>query len=186
MKFIGLTEICGEPGIGKTKLSLHFSLNNKTMYISSKNIKLNKICHNEFYLLEIFYLKDLLFLFKHKIEQFIINKEIILIIIDSLEHLVISEEINKFLYFKIKELFFIFKTIIYKHKIKIIVINNLFENKLVGWMYRIFGIRYLYSLNTRIVLFKINNLSFVKKTHSLDENECKRFITTENGIEILN
>ncbi|RVD93114.1 hypothetical protein TUBRATIS_003640 [Tubulinosema ratisbonensis] len=182
MNFSGLTEICGKPGIGKTKLSLLLSLNHNTLYISSKNINITKITNQHLFLIQIFYLKDLLFLFEYKIEPFIKLNQINLIIIDSLEHLIISEEINRILYLKVKKLFFTFKKIIYFYKLKIIVVNNLFEKKIIGWMHKIFGIRYFYNLNTRIVLFKVNSLLFVKKTLCLDDKVCKRAYIDDRGM----
>ncbi|KCZ79144.1 hypothetical protein H312_03470 [Anncaliia algerae PRA339] len=185
MQFHGLTELSGEPGIGKTRLSLFFSRDYNTLYICTKNVKLPFLdTTKRFLIMPTYYLRELIFLIKYKIKDIIDKENINLIILDSLDHLLCYEKINQSLYKKIKDMIYVFKGLIYNYNIRIIFINNIYENKGIGWIHKVLGMNFFYFLNTRIVLIKICNEVFVKKTFPVDKKE-KRNLVTKNDQTFL-
>lgn len=188
MQFHGLTELCGPTGIGKTKLSTYFSKDENTIYICSQNIKMSKIVTNKKFLIkQIFYFQDLIFLVKEKLTETIKKEKIKLIIIDSFDHLISYEKIGLKFFKEIKELISFLKKLIFSYELKIILVNNLYDNKFIGQANTLLGLGFFYFLNTRIVLCRIGSDRFIRRTISVDgTKETKKFVICEEGVVISN
>lgn len=184
----GICEIAGLKGSTKTTFVLNLTIEKRILYFSSKKFpynllhkiykikectnncescaKLEKIYIKNVNTLEI--LKTLIF----NIEEFIINKKIELIVIDTLDTLCIEDNNVYRLVQKLKNISF-------KYTVKIYILNELIDKK-NGTSYRM-GMHWRYSINERILLKK-NKTIKLNYQNFVEEQSYEKEYKIENGI----
>lgn len=152
LKYYGITEIIGESNIGKTAVCIEESKKYVTMYVTSTNfcIKRYKKPYTEVYIRLVQSLDDLIISIRYckyfHIELLIIDNLSSIVFLDSNSH----HKICKILYF--------LKNMIFKYKLKVLIVNNAssqFLNSKMFFAYRL-GLNYEYHVNTRYHIYKKN------------------------------
>ncbi|KAL6122070.1 hypothetical protein NUSPORA_00918 [Nucleospora cyclopteri] len=190
-KIFGLTEIVGLPGVGKTKLICKCVENYCCIYITNgivdfavpENFLIKRI--NSFLELQSFILKKLetlIILCKNK------NKEPdTFIVIDGLDRFLYTVEHPRFQASEITKIVQCLKFFIIKYKIKVIIINNFFNNS--SWTERkllynkYLGYSWCYQPNIKfIIIKKTDNCEIL----NIKGEIIKKFKIINNQIEFIN
>ncbi|KAK1347295.1 hypothetical protein CWI38_0194p0040 [Hamiltosporidium tvaerminnensis] len=161
---LGITEFYGNNGNDKIDVALSLVEHHNTLLISTKIISFFKIesFKKNMLIFRIDELNKLNIILKYKIRDFIIDNSIELVIIDSLEHLVYYEELNKEIYKSITEIITNIKQINYSLKTRFILININTNKPLTDYYNNVFGLEWNYSVNTKIEFITRNNIKFIK------------------------
>lgn len=170
MELLGITEIHGQKGVGKTNLALFLARDIPTLYITTTKFCIQRLATNApFYISEIHSVRDLYIAVLYKIRGLLVSHEIKFVVIDTFDSLLFTELKSKDVFCKLLEVAMELKKIIYESNLRILILN-------VGGE----GFSFSYLLNNRLSLARIGNSRLLTSEFMIDGSKIKK------KVEIIN
>jgi hypothetical protein len=209
----GITELCGGRGTGRSTIALEESTRRRTVYFETRRFcikryiemlnvddsmctlinHVNNTCSlcrrlGNMFVKMVHNVNQLRFLVEYRLESFISEHKIELVVIDALDHICYAEDridLFKDVYFIILKL----KEINTKYNTRVLIINGWYNHKRRGMYWGVnwvLGYSWLYLINTRILLTKLNNIREAEVIQSPKCEAPKRcFKIEKRGIVYL-
>lgn len=161
MNLRGISELCGRKGSGRTNLALYESCMHNTLYISSVSFPIRRYlqmrmhasaCDKKLLVAEPHSTRDLWFLVRHKLSECVADEAVELVVVDSLDHLLQTEERRKELYEMLVEIVRVLKNLVHARGIRVLILNSWQPSRKVGAGEWSLGLSWSYLVNTRILV----------------------------------
>lgn len=161
MDLRGISELCGRRGSGRTNLALSESCRHNTLYMSSSPFPIRRYLQmrahagvhgKKLLVAEPHAARDLWFLVRHKLGKCVADEAVELVVVDSLDHLLQTEERRKELYEMLVETVRVFKNLVHAHGIRVLILNSWQPSRKTGAGEWSLGLSWSYLVNTRILV----------------------------------
>lgn len=156
---IGITEVMGEPGVGKTNFILSQIKQENTLYITNRNVPSQIGCLKLLWILRVNTFFEFRIFMTKQLSYLINLYSFKCIVVDSFDAFLYTENKPREKRKDVTNIIQCMRNIIFKHKSKVIIVNNLFNNKDIFdsnfLLYnKYFGYKWLYYANKKFIIRK--------------------------------
>lgn len=195
MEIKGISELCGRKGSGRTNLAISQSCLHNTLYISSAPFPIKRYLQmqghagardKKLLVAEPHSARDLWFLVKHKLGGCVVDEEVELVVVDSLDHLLHIEARRKELYEMLVDIVKVFKNLVHAHGLRVLILNSWQLSRKTGSGGWSLGLSWSYLINTRILVKKTPGGRVCETLISVTGARPSRsFVINDSGVVFL-
>lgn len=175
LRFYGVTELAGPPGSGRTAICMDEARRYRTAYVATAPLCTQRYADasaetmDRIFVESVSSIEALASFAMHSLERLVVARDIELVVVDSLDHLLAAEERSSRMHSLVESIVRRLKRMNQKHGVHVLVVTCHYG----GWVVGLFcignptlGLGWMYMVNTRYVCERRGDERMLRLVHS--------------------